>query len=82
MRTYKPSTVPEKVDRQFVQSELQAIQRAANQAQTFFILQPLSVLPDRLEAGMVIYANASLSLGSGEGVYVRNAANSAWRYLG
>lgn len=63
--------------------EFSSIEQAANRADPFTELQVLHVAPSKLRAGMIVYADGvDWNPGSGEGVYRRNAANSAWVFLG
>lgn len=62
------------------------VERAAMQPQPFLLLQTLHSEPEKLFAGMLIRADGSDfdpdSLGTGEGLYQRNAANTAWVFIG
>lgn len=61
----------------------QAIEQAAARDVPYVELEVLHASPDKTFPGMVVYADGTdWDPGSGEGVYVRNAANAAWRYLG
>lgn len=63
--------------------EFARVQTALNDAQPEMRLKVLHAAPKRMFAGMVVYADGTdWNPGSGEGVYVRNAANAAWRHLG
>lgn len=43
----------------------------------------LYAAPTKTRAGMVVYADGTTwNPGSGEGLYRRNAANSAWTFIG
>jgi hypothetical protein len=85
LKTYKPGFVPNDPAQLpgFLRQEQNSLVQAANAAQPFVLLQVLHAEPPRMLPGMVIYADgADLDPGSGEGVYVRDKANAAWRYLG
>jgi hypothetical protein len=59
------------------------LQRALNDPQPEFTHVVLHSEPARMWKGMQVYADgADWDPGSGEGVYVRDKANAAWRYLG
>lgn len=73
--TYKPAYGAE--------PEFHNLQRALNDAQPEFTLQVRHAAPAKTLTGMVVYADGvDWNPGSGEGVYVRDKANAAWRYLG
>lgn len=85
MSTYKAGLVPEDPQAlaDFLRTEFQRLEQALNEPQDFAALRVLYATPKRTFAGMVVYADGTTwNPGSGEGVYVRNAANAAWRYLG
>ena len=63
--------------------EHQGIKQALEAAWTSFDFKPLYVAPTRTRPCMLIYADGTqFNPGSGEGVYRRNIANTAWLYLG
>jgi hypothetical protein len=77
--TYQPSEnlSPE------LREESARLARSLNDAQPEVRLKVLHAEPQRTFPGMQVYADGTdWNPGSGEGVYVRNAANAAWRYLG
>jgi hypothetical protein len=77
--TFRPAYVKDEEMR----NQFDRLQRALNDAQTAFDLVVLHAAPDRMRAGMLVYADGTdWNPGSGEGVYRRNAANAAWVYLG
>lgn len=79
MNTYKAgySTNPE------LREAEARIERALNAAQPEFTLFVRYSAPDKTWAGMLIYADGTTwNPGAGEGVYVRDKANAAWRHLG
>lgn len=85
MKSYRPGMVPDDPAQLpgFLRQEQVAIQQAANRADTHMALQVLYAEPARMFAGMVCYFDGtSFNPGSGEGVYVRDLSNAAWRYLG
>jgi hypothetical protein len=62
---------------------MQMVEQAANRSDSFIELQILRAEPQRLRAGMVVYADGTdWNPGSGEGIYRRNVANNAWVFLG
>ena len=70
-------------DHASVRRELRTIQEIANKPEPYLELEVLHAEPERLRAGMVIYADGTdLDPGSGEGIYRRNADNSAWVFIG
>jgi hypothetical protein len=79
LRTYRAGLVAD----QDASREFARIERAANAADPFLELQYLHVEPVRLRAGMFALADGTdWDPGSGEGLYRRNALNSAWVFLG
>lgn len=60
-----------------------AIEQAAQRAEPYTVRQVLYAEPSKTFPAMEVYADGtSFNPGSGEGVYRRNAANSAWVFLG
>ena len=85
MKTYRPGDVPSDPARlaEFLRRELTALQQAAHRAEPFLLLDELHAEPERIAARMVVYADGTdWNPGSGEGMYRRNKANSAWVFLG
>lgn len=67
---------------EILQRELQAVAEASDRAEEVE-LQVLNVEPSKRNAGMLVYADGSnWNPGFGEGVYRRNAANTAWVPIG
>lgn len=79
MKTYKPGIVTN----QELLRELYSIVQAAQRADPWMALQYLTAPPDRPFAGQIVLADGSnWDPGSGEGLYRRNADNSAWTFIG
>jgi hypothetical protein len=67
----------------FLREVQAAIEQAAQRAEPFMQLQVLYAAPSKTFPAMLVYADGTTwNPGSGEGVYRRNLANSAWNYLG
>lgn len=67
---------------EIMKRELLAIQQAAGD-QDVLNLPVSHRAPDKTFPGQFVYADGSdWNPGSGQGVYVRNVANDAWRFLG
>jgi hypothetical protein len=88
VKTYKagqPPSNPADVPG-FLLRELSAIEQAAQRADPHALLQVLHAAPARVYAGMLIVADGTdfdpSALGTGEGLYRRNAANTAWVFVG
>lgn len=63
--------------------QLQQLAALLNDDVSSVSLEVLYAVPDQPRAGMVIYADGTRwNPGAGEGVYRRNAANTAWVFLG
>jgi hypothetical protein len=78
LSTYRASNLKDKE----VAEEFARVERALNEAQPFFELQVLHAEPKRMRPGMLILADGTdWDPGSGEGPYIRNAANNAWVFL-
>lgn len=76
-----PEFTPQQAAR--IRRELDAIKRAWEADKPSERLTILHAAPERLEAGMVIYADGTdYNPGSGAGVYRRSEANDAWVHLG
>jgi hypothetical protein len=85
MRTYRPGEVPNDPAKlpDFLRRELASVQRSGNRADPFAELDVLHAAPDKVRAGMVVYADGTnWNPGSGEGIYRRDKANAAWVFLG
>jgi hypothetical protein len=83
--TYQPGHVPDdpKQIAYALRQEFSALKAGLEDAAPFHQLQILHRAPQRIRAGMVCYFDGTdYDPGSGEGVYVRDKANAAWRYLG
>lgn len=90
--TYRPGDVPSFTGDatstlanllQNIRDERFSLERALNEAMPYAELRPLAVEPARTRAGMLILADGTnLDPGSGEGLYRRNSANTAWVFLG
>lgn len=66
-----------------MREESARLARSLNEAQPEFVFHVLNAAPKKTRPGMAVYADGvNWNPGFGEGVYVRNAANAAWRYLG
>lgn len=81
MRTYRAGQPPQepKDVPDFLRAELASIEQAANRADPQSELIYLHAEPARVRAGMLVLADGTnWNPGSGEGVYRRNAANTAW----
>lgn len=76
----KPNSLEELSE--LVRRELLAIQQALGDQDVLNL--PISHrAPEKTFPGQFIYADGTnFDPGSGQGVYVRNVANSAWRFLG
>lgn len=62
--------------------ELQEIANASEYAEAV-IFPVLHTPPEKFDPGMIVYADGTnWDPGSGEGIYRRNAANSAWVFVG
>ncbi len=81
---YQPLSPPEtNAVTQWVADELRRVGQEFETDKTFVLMTPLYADPDRIYAGMVVLFDASApSATSGEGLYRRNIANTAWAYLG
>jgi hypothetical protein len=67
----------------FLREETARIQRVLNNPEPFLLMQVLHEAPTRVWAGMVVYADGTdWDPGSGQGLYRRNVANSAWVFVG
>jgi hypothetical protein len=74
---------PAYTENAFLREETSRIQRALNDPEPFLRMEVLHVEPTRVWAGMVVYADGTdWDPGSGEGLYRRNVANSAWVFVG
>ncbi len=83
--TYQPGQVPDNPAMLpgFLRLELISLKQALEGAQPYAVLQVLHAAPDRLFAGMLIYADGTdYDPGSGVGIYRRNEANNAWLFIG
>lgn len=84
--TFRPDTPP----REFTQPQQTWLRRVQNAIKTAWeapkpheTLQVRYSAPERLEAGMVVYADGvTWDPGSGEGIYRRNKGNTAWVFVG
>lgn len=82
---YSPSTPPNDPAQLplYIQQELLRIKQAMDSAQPFIRLQIIHSAPERVFAGMFIYADGTdYDPGSGVGLYRRNEANNAWVFIG
>ncbi len=85
MRTYRAGQPPQEPAQvpDFLRTELASIEQAANRADPQSELIYLHAEPARVRAGLMVLADGSdWNPGSGEGVYRRNAANTAWVFVG
>ena len=83
--TYRAGQVPDdpKALVGFLRMELAKLEQALNAAQGSIELVVLHAEPERLRAGMTVYADGTdWNPGSGAGVYRRSEANDAWVHLG
>ena len=81
-RSLDPPSDPKEVPG-FLQIMQAAIEQAAQRAEPFMQLKVLYAEPSKTFPAMLVYADGTTwNPGSGEGVYRRNAANSAWVHLG
>lgn len=79
MKTFKAPYVADPAMREVVGQ----IEEAAGRSDPYADLQYLHAEPKRVWAGMVVLADGTdWNPGSGEGMYRRNAANSAWTFIG
>ena len=77
--TYSPGDIKDAELRE----EAARLKTALGEAQPEFRFLVRHVAPTKTYPGQTVYADGTnWDPGSGEGVYVRNAANAAWRYLG
>lgn len=77
--TYKPGFASDWAMRE----ELARLQRALNDAQPEFTLVVRNATPAKTWPGMMVFADGTnFNPGSGQGVYVRDKDNAAWRFLG
>jgi hypothetical protein len=86
MQRFAPPTIPQSAPKElkdYGQQLHAAVRKASESANDFLSLKVLHAEPTRIVAGMVVYADGSdWNAGSGEGIYRRNAANSAWVFVG
>lgn len=85
MSTYKAGLVPEDPQAlaDFLRTEFQRLEQALNEPQDVARLRTLHVEPKKMVAGDLVIADGTdWNPGSGEGAYLRNAANTAWVFLG
>jgi len=83
--TFKSGFIPDDKDTliAFLRNELARLQQALNEAQPEYTFQVRNVAPTKTWAGMSVYADGTnWNPGSGQGVYVRDKDNAAWRHLG
>lgn len=67
----------------YVDDELQRAAQASTSPWDGLRMQVLNVAPRKTAPGDIVFADGTnWNPGSGEGLYIRNAANTAWRYLG
>lgn len=67
----------------YLTEELAQVERGQYDAREFFDMVPLSAEPTQTRPCMVVYANGTdWNPGSGQGIYRRNIANSAWVFVG
>ena len=67
----------------WLRREMRAIKDAGEAAKPYERLQILHAAPERVFAGMVIYADGSdYNPGAGAGVYRRSEDNTTWVHLG
>lgn len=84
MKTYRAGQPPEDPAALpgFLRSELASVEQAAVQAEPYVRLQVLYAQPTKMFPAMLVYADGTTwNPGSGEGLYRRNAANTAWSHL-
>ena len=83
MRTFRPVFADRGDPAGSLDRLQQAIDEAAHRADPFVEMQVLHAEPVRVRAGMYVTADGvDWNPGSGEGLYRRNAANSAWVFIG
>jgi len=81
--TYQPKTLPEPINAAVVNEELRALKAGLEDAAPFHQFVLRTAEPSLILPRMVVYADGTnWNPGSGEGIYRRNAANSAWVFLG
>ncbi len=67
----------------WMRQELAQVEKAQYDATDVFVYTLLTAPPDKIEPRMVVYADGvSWNPGSGEGIYRRNNANTAWVFVG
>ena len=67
----------------WIREELAQIEKAQYDAADFLVLALQTAPPTKIEARMVVYADGVFfNPGSGEGIYRRNNANTAWVFVG
>lgn len=63
--------------------ELRAVTNEFNSTRSSVVLKVLYAAPERIYPGMVVIADGvTWNPGSGVGMYYRNAANTAWVFVG
>lgn len=66
-----------------LQLELLNVSAAFDNLGGGMLIVPYSAAPEKIRPLMLVYADGTnWNPGSGEGVYIRNLANSAWKFLG
>lgn len=82
--SYNPQNAPQEYSAQYLFDQLRQIQQELAAAKNELILTVLYAAPDRVYAGMTIYADGVSfnPTGAGEGIYRRNKANAAWVFVG
>ncbi len=82
---YTPGQVPDDPKQLifYLRNELDALKQALDAALPDIDFVQRTAEPARIRPRMVVYADGTLwNPGSGEGIYRRNSANSAWVFLG
>lgn len=83
MSFYRPNPVPSdpKLIPQFLQTELNNIMLAQQNANQYYLLDTLYAAPTKVKEGMIVKADGTtFNPGSGAGFYGYRAG--AWRFLG